>query len=389
MVTCVYCGKNKNDTEMTREHVVPAAIGGILSPQNPFLLRRVCRRCNSACGRYVDGPFLRSWLTSNERAMNALKYLDLGKNPAVPLVYMGPVESLSHGERVCELWLGPTGDPVYHFHMPYPGIDQTAIGVGRPVDLPHIDLDPGYIFLFLRATNPAWHGCILYSVMEQIDHATIYMGNSNLPRGGHPRFKEIPEELRPIHEKLQALNSEEHALNIAIKMDSGDRFLGKLALGFGALFLDESFVASEDATKLRNFIWGKDYAIRASLNVRGSSFWKNDLMTSSPIKDLFGWKPGHIFFLQDTGKVFGLTSVFYGSQAGSLTISSTRSHWQGKVDPEGTIYILAPGTRRYFGPVPLPTYIDARMGGQGVPSELRDFLHEAENPPELPPFELP
>jgi hypothetical protein len=56
---CPYCGKTKPTEEFTDEHVVPAAVGGNLMPTNPFLLR-ACRRCNTACGRHVDGPFIRS-----------------------------------------------------------------------------------------------------------------------------------------------------------------------------------------------------------------------------------------------------------------------------------------------------------------------------------------
>lgn len=59
---CPYCGREKSDVERSQKHVLPKALGGNIAPQNPFSLV-VCRRCNSACGRHIDGPFIRCWLT--------------------------------------------------------------------------------------------------------------------------------------------------------------------------------------------------------------------------------------------------------------------------------------------------------------------------------------
>src|SRR5215831_8911581 len=85
---CPYCARMKSQEQFTDEHVVPAALGGNITPKNPFKLR-TCRRCNTACGRHVDGPFIRSWTTSNDRAAHARKYLDLSRGAIVPLVYLG------------------------------------------------------------------------------------------------------------------------------------------------------------------------------------------------------------------------------------------------------------------------------------------------------------
>lgn len=77
---CAYCGKDRPDDIVTKEHVVPKALGGALTPTNPFLLD-VCEPCNDACGRWVDGPFIRSFLVHNARAQLAYEYVDPSAHP--------------------------------------------------------------------------------------------------------------------------------------------------------------------------------------------------------------------------------------------------------------------------------------------------------------------
>jgi HNH endonuclease len=86
---CVYCGKDKEEVEFSDEHVLPQAIGGNLPTTNPFLLRDVCERCNNLCGLFVDGPFLKSWITQNDKALHALVGANLGLTTILPLTYIG------------------------------------------------------------------------------------------------------------------------------------------------------------------------------------------------------------------------------------------------------------------------------------------------------------
>lgn len=388
MVLCSYCGKEKDEDELSKEHVVPRGLGGVFEPTNPFLLKTVCRRCNNACGRHVDGPFLRSWFVSNERATNALRFTDPAQNPILPLTFIGQVKTLHHEDRLCDLWLGPSGDRVYHFHRPYPGAETMRGHIGAPFNTPPEEIDEGFVFLFLRATNPVWHGPIVLSVMEQIDDATIFMGNSNLPGGGgHPRFKEVPAELSDLHEQLRALNGQQHEVQFEVRIDAGDRFLGKLALGFGALFLDPTFLTSQSATTLRNFMWTQDRSMREELQVRGTAFFGD---RDAATLDVLAWKPGHIFYLHPAEPSLGLTALFYGSQVASIEVTSEAAHWRGRIHDQGEVYVIAPGLRRWCGPIRMPEYVAARLGHTGgVPSELVDILSASENVPPLPPFELP
>lgn len=53
---CLYCGNEKNEEDFSQEHVIPKALGGNLTPDNPFTIHNVCRRCNSVAGAFIDGP---------------------------------------------------------------------------------------------------------------------------------------------------------------------------------------------------------------------------------------------------------------------------------------------------------------------------------------------
>src|SRR5208283_3910767 len=101
---CVYCDREVPDNEITDEHVLPRKIGGGLQPRNPFLLRAVCGRCNSTCGRFVDAPYLKSWTVHNQGASLALEAARIDDKTIIPLSYMGPMPELNFGQKICELW---------------------------------------------------------------------------------------------------------------------------------------------------------------------------------------------------------------------------------------------------------------------------------------------
>lgn len=175
MTVCVYC--NRDMPNMAREHVIPQGIGGNLRPTNPFVLDEVCSRCNSVAGTYIDGPFIRSWFTQNHRADNAKRYVRLETNPVFPLTYMGVLNGFAQDTRICEFWLGPTGDTIYHFHEPYPEEPDVGPMVGPPTFARPDDVDPGFVFLFVRASNPVWHQTICMSVIDHFRGSALYLGN--------------------------------------------------------------------------------------------------------------------------------------------------------------------------------------------------------------------
>src|SRR5687767_9722197 len=97
---CPYCAQEKADSDMTDEHVIPRALGGSLRPTNPLMIR-VCRRCNSACGRHVDGRFVRSFIVHNFRTAAMMRHHDPHEPPTVPLSFFGPMDGWSDTQSVC------------------------------------------------------------------------------------------------------------------------------------------------------------------------------------------------------------------------------------------------------------------------------------------------
>lgn len=387
---CPYCNKPKPVAERTTEHVFPKALGGALE-RKPLLLLDTCRPCNVACGRHVDGPFIRSWLTGNARAAHGLKYCDLSRSPVLPLTYIGPLPDVSWEGNVCEMWLGPTGDVVYHFHGPYPRADEAPAVVGEPLNARREEIDPGFVVLFIQATNPAWHPPIVLSVMEHFEDSVIYFGNSNPPRGGHPRLKAMPDALKPLHATLLGMNGKEHHgkehhATIALDLAHGERFIAKLALGFGALFLAPSFLASDDARQLRNYLWERDRAKRADLLLHGSGFLGDD---AKPLADVLGWPAGHVFVFQPLGDVLGFSGILYGTHVATVAVSNRRDDWVGRIDGDGSVFLVAPGIRRGLGLVPLSAYVAARHSpGDAQDAAVVSFLAEGERQYPLPPRHL-
>lgn len=380
---CPYCGKLKPSTEFSDEHVVPAALGGNLTPVNPFLLR-VCRRCNTACGRHVDGPFIRGWMTSNDRTLHARRFSDPESAPIVPFVYMGYVDELRWMDCDCEVWLGPTGDVAYHFHKPYPRLEENATIVGRPLNARDEEIDAGFVLLMIQASNPAWHKSILLSALNQFQDAPIYLGNGSAP-AGQGRLQPLPPELEDLRTRLRNLNAQPHYARISLQIDAGDRFLGKLALGFGALLLGESFVRSATATKLRDFMWGRTAELRAQHEVRGTGFFDHP---GEEAKTLLGWPAGHLFWIAALGSSLALNCIFFGSQMGTIEITDSRKQWEGLVPDLGVVYLVCPARQRYFGPVELPSYVASKLeGGTGSP-DLRCFIEESSRQVVRPPYHL-
>lgn len=362
---CVYCGREVSAG--TREHVLPSALGGNIEPVNPFIIR-VCDRCNNYCGTFVDGPFIKDWFTRADRAAIGRKFIDLSRSPALPLMYFGKENDVNSPDgRVCDFWTGPTGDHVYHFHFDQPSTTRWD------------QRDPGFVFLFVVATNPAWHRTILESAVAQFPGATFYLGNG--PRPAFRGFEEVPEDRLALRETLRLLPAA-HPLSMTIDLAAGDRFLAKLGLGFGALFLAENFLVSGDADLLRKFLWTADPQVREQIPLLGLSFLAN----RRPPVDL-SIEGAHIFTLIPRTSGLELDVNIYRRWAGIL-VTKQSSHWKDHIpDDGGSIFVVVPGLRRSVGPIALGEYITWKL--RALPNrELDSLKHEMDQFSELPPYHL-
>jgi len=356
MARCVYCDKDESEFLMetppdyfTDEHVIPQAVGGNVIQRNPFLLTKVCSWCNSLCGRYVDGRFVRSWFTQMARAGVAWRYVDLAQQPAVPLAFLGTTDLTAPDGRQCDAWLGPASDLIYHFHHPYPAEPDHPGLIGRPIHRPLGAVDPGYVFLFIGATNPAWHGTIVHSVTDEFDGADLYLANANPP---HPApFVPIPDERAALLPQLRVLGSAQH--HIPVDSHYADRFLAKVALGMGTLYLAPDFVMSADAGLLRSFLFQKDDKKRENIPVAGSGSFGN----TDELVRLLSWEDGHVVMLKRFGADVMLGLILFGRTAYVIRVSANLLHWPASAPADGMVFIIAPGLQRAVGPIHYSAYL--------------------------------
>lgn len=381
MAYCIYCGQEKREC-LTKEHVVPRAVGGNLI--NNQLKIEVCGRCNSVLGMFVDAPFVKSWLTANNHALDALNYMDFCSGAVAPLAFMGLWSEYTYGAKQCELWLGPAGDPVLHFHEPYPSLDNVPPMVGVPSYCrgDRFAYDPGFVITHLRASNPVWMRAILLSVQDCFPGSSLHVGNAPTPTGG--RFTDIPDDLRPLAESILGRLQEARELQITATANAkyADRFLAKLALGIGKLTLNDTFPASRSASLLRKFMWTADPHARGSLPVRGPATLPPESQTAA----VLNWEGAHTVCLRPCGGVLALYTSFYGKQSLMIAVSDEQEHWQGKIPRDnGIVFVIAPGLRRYVGPKLLSAIIAHRLH-LTTDDDLNHLENSISRHSQLPPF---
>lgn len=88
MRQCIYCRKEKDETDFTLEHIIPQFLGGAYAP-DCFKVRNVCGPCNNNLGLFVDAAFEKSWFVSNRLKLAAYALFDPNGAVGLPLVCMG------------------------------------------------------------------------------------------------------------------------------------------------------------------------------------------------------------------------------------------------------------------------------------------------------------
>lgn len=380
---CPYCGYDKDESKFTDEHVIPQALGGNVQPTNPFLLK-VCGECNSACGRWIDAPFIRSWLIYNARAGSSTIYYDAAAEPVVSLVFIGQSEEWTAQDPICDFWLGPTGDSIFHFHKPYPPAPPM---VGKPPQFRKQDLDPGSVYVQVVGTHPDWHPILHRSVLKCFAGASWhYMNASPAPEIPRP-WPEVPHERQGHVDWIKALPPDVmRKCNLAINVTFGDRFLVKLALGFGSTLLDPAFQTSPDAALLRSALWEKNPAERGKLGLRGRGFLDDREMA---MNDAIGWKGCHVILAKVVESTLVLYVSFYGSHEAQIVVSTNPDHFRDRILEEGSVWVISPSLRRFAGPMSLTDYITEKVTKPKPVGPLLDLHDRIETAPRFPPFKKP
>ena len=252
--------------------------------------------------------------------------------------------------------------------------------VGAPPHLPTNKIDPGFVFLFVCSNNPLWWPVIFQSVSKQFEKAILYFGNGSRPN--HARFHEVPVERRDLLESLNAMVGKAHKASLPVSQDYGSRFLAKLGLGFGGLFLKPAFRQSASAKLLREFLWTPNLQKRQEIPVLGSNFF---MPIDAHLTALLHWAGGHLLLMLPFANRLILYASFFEKQTATILISSDPVDWEGSVQNDGTLYVISPGLRRAVGPIALSQFFLHRTGT--LEPELASLAAEECQYP-LPPFHI-
>ena len=162
---CPYCGYEKDMSRTSPTNMCShKRSGGNLNPTNPFSDSRVPDRATPRDGRWIDGRFIRSWPISIMRAPRHTHDSSGRGDRSCTLRFMGRLEDYwpSPDGTVCDFWIGPTGDHVYHFHQGVPrfrGVcwqttTHTSRGLRSQSSVSEVHV----------ASNPAWPPLVYASV---------------------------------------------------------------------------------------------------------------------------------------------------------------------------------------------------------------------------------
>ncbi|WP_434794538.1 hypothetical protein TPDSL_15770 [Terrisporobacter petrolearius] len=378
MAICLYCGKEFNKEEMTREHVIPQVIGGNIHESNPFIIENVCKRCNNTAGIFIDGIFAKQFLVKNKIDTLNSRYTDLNKNQYIPLSYMGKLKDFEFEGKICEFWLGPTGDVIYHFHDPYK--DKLGIPmIGKPTYIKPSEIDQGYVFLYIVSNNPIWQTTVVNSVKITFAKSEIYLGN-----GSHEVcsiFSEIPKELNLLHDILNEKVKQKNELEFSTSLHANDRFIFKTVLGMGGVFLKDEFILNEEADRLRKAMWGKTNDEIKDLEVSGSSFYTEK---NESLDKYLSMNNCHLIALIRIDGGIAIHISLFGDMSSTVMLTKKSDLLKANINDFGIVYVIAPGLNKCIGPIDLENFIGYK-NDCGGDKRLYDLEAEINNVPELPP----
>lgn len=365
---CLYCGKPKIDLEakgnrFSQEHILPKSLIG--TPiNNIFTIKNVCGVCNNKAGVSIDAPAIRSWFMQSEIALHSYDYAKVEDNPILPLKYMGQMTDLTYKDKVCDSWIGPTGDQIFHFHDPYPNLNSYPAIIGVPPQFKKT-ADKGFAFIFVRSNNPVWHPTIFKSFIKKFKGSQLYLGNT---REKPPVlvFSQIPEELYELHQKLSEIK--EIKVGFHFTPFSENRFLAKVALGIGSKFLRRHFEESEVALKLREFMWARTDAERAKIKLKGTHFFDPEKKIET--SGFFGWNGGHLISLINLPEQVVLTINLYNSITASMGIEKTTYDYKNEIG-DGICIVIVPPLNRIVGPMKYIHFLNHKLNMKMINPELK------------------
>ena len=370
---CIACEECKPVGDFSLEHIFPESLGGNLC-SSFFKTHHVCRSCNSTMGTFVDAPFIRSWFIKNG-VTSMLDFVDLSSDTSwIPLIYMGPSQVIDLPEdEACEIWLGPSGEHVYHFHAKDDRRFDGYAG-GNPIARKK---DPGRIYIFVTHQETKRIALLLRSTTKGFKKAKRFAGNFGFSSQGlsgeelgiHPLPVELKGELQTLKTRLE--EGAGWKINLPIQLGFEQRFLAKLARGLGFNLFGERYLTTPRAKELKAALWEQDYEKRTGL-VKSSSIFEETLKSIGPI---IGIRGVYTVTLMPVGHVLALALTLPSGHVLATCISEDLELWISSNfgrHQYGVIYFIAPQANFFHGPVEMPNYLQHKLHGPTI-AELAEL----------------
>lgn len=363
---CLYCLGRRGDPTSSVEHIWPSSLGGRASP-SIFRTDRVCGKCNNLAGLFVDGPFRKNWFVQNE-GWAGHQFLDPSTPNATALVYLGFERDFPLREsEVCERWIGPAGEHIYHIHERDDARWETFAGgdiIRRKTS------DGGRAYILMTSQSQYWAATGLLSLSAWFPYAkkrclTRLEGDSDISGIGILTIDEVPisaDEKREIAYICARPEGHQVHIQMPIQIDFADRFMAKVALGLADTILGNQAALSPYSDDLRTALWEKTAEGRKGLSLRGTGFWTEP---NERFAQFAGCSGAWTILLNANPDTFSYTAISPSGKILTMAISDDPRLWPeniGDVYGIGVIYIAIPERNRWFGPIPLPDFISHNLG---------------------------
>jgi hypothetical protein len=264
-LTCIYCGEKKGVEDFNLEHVIPRFLGGAYVPEC-LKTRRVCCKCNSDLGLFVDGSFCKDHFVSN--ALSNIDWLHFkdGITKELQFKSMGTIDSSIIGElkpsECCEMWIGAFGEQIYLVRLNsekfywYDG--------GNPRDLKKYK-STAYVFLNPEYLNAA--KISVQSVKSFFKGTKVrFVGNFTLSEKVINYGFSKPNELDLMRINSLINSSRDGKSNsFSPNINFDYRFMAKLCIGMGYCLFGSRFHRQKYTTTLRRVLWARDAAAAEAL----------------------------------------------------------------------------------------------------------------------------
>ncbi len=321
-----------------------------------------------------------------QRTLAAHRYLDKDKPSAIPLFYHGIAEDFPCGpDEVCERWIGPSGDHIYHIHAK----DDERWDTFAGGDVIKRNKDPGRAYIAFTSTNPYWVDCSIKSFTARFEgavHRSLTQIEGLPPEWGllNPFQKPISDvERTEVEVILKRPNWQ--AAKVPLRIDFAERFLCKVAIGLAYKILGPDVMETPYVTELRRGLLTTDFQERQALKIRGKNFWQQP--DDRRALDLLHWPGAWVISLNAFPDGFATTIITPGGHR--LGILATEGHegWVPEARPaygDGQVYLVVPQRQIVVGPLPMIEYssFKAEIGGSAALEALKAMEVDLS---ELPP----